>query len=530
MNLDEEQVKQYKPVILVIFDGFGIAPSWGGNSITQAKMPNYFKALREMPNTQLNAAGEAVGLPDSEEGNSEVGHFNIGSGIALEQNLKRINKNIDESIFFSNKILLEAFNRAKLNNKAVHIMGIMSHGGVHGDLNHLYALLNMAKKQNFNKVLIHLFTDGRDAPPYQAHIYLSELSEKIEKIGIGEVCSIIGRYYAMDRDHRWNRTEKAYDLLTEGIGKVANNVDSAISDAYKSGFSDEFIPPYIIRSGKSNGIIQDGDSVIFYNFREDRARQLTEAFIADNFNDFLRKKTLKNLFFATFVKYSEKLATKVVFPNQKVEWPLARILSSAGKQQLHLAETEKYAHVTYFFDGGHEAPFNGEDRVLIPSPKVPTYDMAPKMSATEITKTLLQAIQKNIYDFIVVNYANPDMVGHTGNINATVIALNYLDQIMGQVIKAVIDVGGIILFTADHGNCEEMINPVTGEKSTDHTNNKVPFIIIGNSSVKNIKLKNNGTLADIAPTVLDIMHLQQPTQMTGKSLIDNSAGSGYNIK
>lgn len=520
MNENEGQNKTGNPVILLIFDGFGVAPSWGGNAITQARMPNYFSALRQMPNTTIEASGEAVGLPDSEEGNSEVGHLNIGTGIVLEQNLKKINKDVDSGHFFSNEILLEAFNRAKIAGKSVNILGMMSHGGVHGDINHLYALLEMAKRVNFKDVKLHLFTDGRDSSPNEAHHYVYELENKITQLGVGNICSLIGRYYALDRDQRWDRTQLAYDLITSGIGTVVNNASTAISEAYKHNFSDEFIPPYAIRDGRTTGIIEDGDSIICYNFREDRVRQLVSALLLPDFKGFVRKKTVKINLFVTFVNYGQEFSTQVAFPSDKAEWPLAKVLANAGKNQLHIAETEKYAHITYFFNGGNETANKGEDWVLVPSQKVQTYDIRPKMSAPEIASKLIEAINTKKYELIVVNFANPDMVGHSGNIKATVEALEYLDTVLEQIFQTAKANNYYVLFTSDHGNCEEIISRKTGEKSTDHTNNKVPFLIISPVEGETIKLRQDGCLADIAPTVLEVMNITKPAQMNGSSLIE----------
>lgn len=510
-----------KPVVLVIFDGFGAAPSWGGNAISAAKMPNYAKLLREMPNTVISAAGEAVGLPDSEEGNSEVGHLNIGSGIAIEQEITRINKLIQTGQFFKNNAFLQAIRSAKLKNTTVHLMGILSHGVVHGDLDHLKALIKLCSQEGVKKVSIHLFSDGRDCPPYQSLNYLGELKKTLGEYKIGQVSSLIGRYFAMDRDKHWDRTEKAYDLLTKGIGAVVNSPEAAISKAYREGFSDEFIPAFAIRGVEENiAEIKDGDSVIFYNYRGDRARQLTQAFVEKDFKEFERKKILKDIYFVTFTNYKEGLPVNIAFLHDKVEWPLAKILSHYGKTQLHIAETEKYAHVTYFFNGGHEKPFEKETDLLIPSPKVSTYDLQPEMSAEEVTTKLIEAIQTNKYDFIVVNYANPDMVGHTGNMVATIKALEFLDKKIAQITSEIAKSKGLLIITADHGNCEQMINSSTGEMSTDHTNNKVPFIIFNDDGYRSVKLHQDGALRDVTPTILDIMHLQQPTEMTGRSLLD----------
>ncbi len=515
---NQEQI--FRPVVLVILDGFGIAPSWGGNAITQSRMKNYFESLKHMPHTQISASGESVGLPDSEEGNSEVGHINIGTGTVLEQHLKKINRIIDSNQFFHNKNILNGFNYAKQKNKTVHLMGVFSHGGVHGDINHLYALLKMASIENVKDVKIHLFTDGRDSPPFEAHHYLKELEKHISQEGIGQISTIIGRYYAMDRDRRWDRTQKAYELLTQEIGRIASSAGSAISNAYKNGLSDEFITPTVIKHTHTHSMVKDGDVVIFYNFRKDRARQLTDAFLDPKFSGFQRSKILHDLYFISFIDYEEKSLAKSVFENQTINWPLARVISSAGKTQLHIAETEKYAHITYFFNGGNEKPFKNEDWVLIPSPKVSTYDIKPEMSAGEITATLLKRIQEDRYNFIVVNYANPDMVGHSGNIDAVVKCLNYLDQMIGEIKKLIIEKNGLMIITSDHGNCEEMLNPTTGEKSTDHNDNKVPFILIGSEKIRSIKLRQEGKLADIAPTILELMKIQKPTEMTGQSLIE----------
>jgi 2,3-bisphosphoglycerate-independent phosphoglycerate mutase len=541
-------MKHIKPLILVILDGWGISAEKKGNAIAQAEIPTIEKLNHFYPHFYLKASGIAVGLPWKEPGNSEVGHLNLGAGKIIYQNLPRIDLAIKNKSFFKNKALLDAIDFAKKNNSCLHLMGLVSSGGVHSDIEHLYALLEMAKKNKVKNLFIHIFTDGRDASPKGGINFVENLEKKINDFGIGKITTIVGRYWAMDRNKNWDRTEKTYQCLTEGIGKKYNNPIKAIEESYKKNITDEFIEPIVIADNnsvevrsqqnllKSNfnkinhtGLINDNDAVIFFNFRNDRARQLTQAFVLKDFKGFKRKKFLKNLYFTTMTEYEKNLPVQVVLSPQKIDCPLACVLSKENKKQLHIAETEKYAHVTYFFNGGRENPFPGEDRVLIPSPSVSNYEETPGMSAHEITEKLIEEIKKDKYDFIIVNYANPDMIGHTGNFKAAVRAIEIIDQCLGQLVDAVLENNGGLIITADHGNAEEMIDPQTGEIMTEHTKNPVPIWYVNNedkkensqSKISQSKISTIGILSDIAPTILEIMKIKKPAEMTGKSLLKN---------
>lgn len=516
-------------VILIILDGWGHAPSWGGNAVEAAETPNMNVYWRKYPHVTLKAAEEAVGLPIHEPGNSEVGHLNLGTGQIVRQNLPGISLDIKEGRFANNPIILEAIDNAKKNASNIHLMGLVSDGGVHSHISHLFALLDLLKEKNAQNVYIHMFTDGRDTDPMKSLTFIAMLEKKIKEIGLGKVESVMGRYYAMDRDNRWDRVQKAYDVLTSGIGPTAESAQKAISASYRQGQYDEFIVPTTINNEHFKFVpIQTNDTVIFFNFRSDRTKELTTAFVAKNFNGFARKKFVSNLYFATFafnedyVRPDANVAVKVVFKPTVIQNTIAKILSENHLKQLHIAETEKYAHVTYFFNGGVEKPYAGEVRQLIASPRVATYDLKPEMSAKEITKEVISKL--NNFDFIVVNFANLDMVGHTGNLKATITACETVDEDLGQIVNAALKAHYVIIVTGDHGNAEQMINPNNGEPHTEHTINPVPFILISEDPKFQNPLRQDGShgtiLSDVAPTILKIMGIQKPQDMTGESLIE----------
>jgi len=505
------------PVILLILDGWGIAPAWTGNAIFQAKTPNFNFLSKNMPFGTLLASGSAVGLPPDEPGNSEAGHLNLGAGRIVHQDVGHISRLIQEGSFFKNKVLLEAIAHVKKNHSRLHLLGLVSDGGVHSHIDHLFALLKLCQKENLKDVAIHVFTDGRDSSPYKALSYISQLQRKINELGVGFIATISGRYYAMDRDKRYLRTEKAYRAIAEGIGQAARTAVAAVSQAYRNGLSDEFIIPTVIKPTP----VADHDAIIFFNVRGDRARQLTFAFCLPNFRAF-RVKKLKDLFFVTFTWYGDYIPnTSFAFAPEKIEEPLARVLSEHGLTQFHIAETEKYAHVTYFFNGQREEPFPKEERLMIPSPKVATYDLKPEMSAEQVTDELIKRIISKKYTFILVNYANPDMVGHTGNLKAAIRAIEVVDKMLGKIVKKADETKSYLLVTADHGNAEQLVNPKTGEPDTEHTTNPVPFIFVPPSGVRSdYSVRKGGVLADVAPTVLQLLKINQPKTMTGKTLLE----------
>lgn len=514
-----------KKVVLIILDGWGIAPAWGGNAIEMAETPNMDGLWKKYPHLQLKAAEEAVGLPHHEPGNSEVGHLNIGSGQIVYQNLPGITETIKDGSFFKNEVLLGAVQNVKEHNSNLHLLGLVSDGGVHAYIGHLFALLDMAKQNNLQNVYIHMITDGRDTDPMKALSYLAELNQKIKEVGVGKVESVMGRYWAMDRDKHWERTEKAYDALTSGLGGMAESAERAISENYRKNMTDEFINPTVIASEQSPFVpISDNDSVIFFNYRAERTRQLTDALGLPNFSKFGRRKVPKNLYFATFAFLEEYVGNdgiKIVFHHRKIDNPIAKVISDAKLKQFHTAETEKYAHVTFFFNGSKEEPFPGENRALVPSPRIATYDLKPEMSADGVTSQVLSNFKK--YDFTVANFANPDMVGHTGKIKAAIRACEKVDECLGKISAEVIKSGAVLMVTADHGNVEQMLNPNTGEPYTEHTINPVPFILCAEDPVLQQPLRMADSddplkLSDIAPTIIDIMELNKPEEMTGKSL------------
>lgn len=513
-------MKNKGPVVLIIMDGWGVAPAWGGNAVAIAKTPNVTALMKEYPSTLLEASGQAVGLPGRSRGNSEVGHLNLGAGKIVHQDLPRISSLIQNQSFFENPAMEQAIEHVKKNKSALHLMGLLSDTGIHSHIDHLFALLEMAKQYQVEKVYIHIFTDGRDTAPKDSIKFVEKLRDKFNSTGVGEIVSVSGRYYSMDRDSHWERIEKSYNAFVMGSAPVFDSPEEAIESSYGKDLTDEFIEPVLIRDKNKKVIsIEDNDSIIYFNFRPDRARQLTKAFVEEDFKEFPRKHKIKNLIFVTFVLYEESLPVLVAFAPENVDYPLGRVLSLAEKTQFHIAETEKYAHVTYFFNGGKEQPFKKESRFLVASPRVATYDLQPEMSAAGITDELVRVIQKNSYDFVVVNYANADMVGHTGNIKATIKACETVDEQVGRVVAEVLKKDGYVIITADHGNAEQMINPITGEGDTEHTTNPVPFILVGEGAKKMEINKKFGILGDVAPTILDLMGIEKPEVMLQNSLI-----------
>ena len=506
---------------LIILDGWGISNCKKYNAIEQANIQNFRRLLEIYPNTALRANGLDVGLPEGQMGNSEVGHLNIGAGRIVYQDLTRITRDIQNGDFFKNEALVYALEKAKTEGKALHIMGLLSDGGVHSHITHLYALLEMAKRFNLPHVYIHVFLDGRDTPLANALVYIKELEEKILELNTGKIATVSGRYYAMDRDKRWERTEQAYNAIVLGEGVKADSAVKAVEASYILKETDEFVRPTVIIDSKGEpvGTVKEGDSIIFFNFRPDRARQLTKAFVDKDFEGFKRKKGYFRVYFVCMTRYDDEIRdVKVAYEPEIIKNTLGEIISRNKMKQLRIAETEKYAHVTYFFNGGEEKPFPGEDRILIPSPKVPTYDLKPEMSAYEVTETVIEKINNKEYDFIVLNYANPDMVGHTGNYEAAVKAVEFVDDCLNKVITAIDKQNGTAIIVSDHGNCEQMAYYETGEPYTAHSSNKVPFILVSRK-LKDCRLREGGILADIAPTILDIFAIEKPEEMTGSSLI-----------
>ena len=495
--------------ILMILDGWGIGRDYEGNAILRANTSNFDRLIKKYPNTQIRTSGLDVGLPKGQMGNSEVGHMNIGSGRIVYQEFTRITKAIEDGSIESNQKINKAFNNAKENNSKLHFFGLLSDGGVHSFNGHLYSLINTAKKKGVDKVCIHCFTDGRDVSPTSGINFIKELQEKIKEIGIGNIATISGRYYAMDRDNRYERTQKAYEAMTQGIGVENSDPVDAVKKSYENEITDEFIKPVVVNK---DCIVEDKDSVIFYNFRPDRARQITRAFVDDDFDKFERKKL--DLTYITMTQYDKTIKNiDIALEPQELKNTFGEYLSKQGKKQLRIAETEKYAHVTFFFNGGVEEPYKGEERVLVPSPKVATYDLQPEMSAYKVKDKLLEELKKDYLDFVIINFANPDMVGHTGDIDAAIKAVETVDECLGEIVDYVEKHNHTMLVTADHGNAEEML--LEGEVMTAHSNSKVPCILI---SSKKHTLKE-GRLADIAPTILDLMKIDKPEEMTGESLI-----------
>lgn len=540
-----------KQVVLIILDGWGIAPKSASNTISQAKLPFIDSLYRQYPYGKLQASGEYVGLPKGEDGNTETGHLNLGAGYVVNQDLQRINLAIADGSFFQNRAFLGAIDHARKYDSNLHILGLVGSGGVHSNTEHLLALLQLIREQNYNKVFLHLVTDGRDSPPKSALLYLNKIQDYLNNIKIGQIATVMGRFYAMDRDSRWDRTQKAYQALTGKNCLQAENIQKIIQDSYTKGITDEFIvPTAIVKDGQMLPRIQNFDSVIFFNYRIDRPRQLTKAFVLDNFenaaNDlefdpymikyykkhqtmipvsmppFKRDKKISHLYFVTMTEYSQSVhASAVVFPPHIVVCPLGECLANNNLKQLHISESEKERFVTYYFNGQREVPFDNQDTVIIPSPKVATYDLQPEMSAYKLTNEFINRFTKKKYDFTVLNFANADMVAHTGNINATVKACETLDDCLSKIIPAVLNLNGTLLITADHGNAEELIDKKTSGVDTEHSANPVPLWAVS----RHLKGKNKriatGILADIAPTVLALMNLKKPKSMTGRNLLKN---------
>ena len=506
-----------KPVMLMILDGFGIAPKSEGNAVGLAKKPNFDRLMKEYPHSHLKASGMAVGLPEGQMGNSEVGHLNIGAGRIVYQELTRITKSIEDKEFFKNEALLKAMKNAKENNTSLHLMGLLSNGGVHSHIDHLKGLLQFAKQEGLQKVYVHAFMDGRDVPPTSGKEFITEIEDYMKEIGVGEIATVSGRYYAMDRDKRWERIELAYNAMVLGKGEKANSALEAMDNSYHDNKTDEFVLPCVIeKDGNPTGTIKNGDSVVFFNFRPDRARQITRA-INDKCFDGFKRETL-NLTFVTMTQYDKTIEDVLVaFKPQTLVNTLGEYVSNQGLNQLRIAETEKYAHVTFFFNGGVEKENKNEDRDVIPSPKVATYDLKPEMSAYEVTDELLNKLDEDKYDMIILNYANPAMVGHTGVVEAAVKAIEAVDECLGKVVDKVLEKDGTVFITADHGNAETMIDYSTGNPFTAHTTNEVPFIWVSNNREGKLK---SGKLADIAPTMLNVLGLEVPSEMTGECLIE----------
>ncbi len=508
-----------KPIVLMVLDGYGLNDNPEGNAIAMADTPVMDQLMAEYPFVKGNASGLSVGLPDGQMGNSEVGHMNIGAGRIIYQDLTRITKAIQDGDFFENKALLAAMKNCKDHDSDLHLWGLVSDGGVHSHITHLYGLLEMAKKNGLSKVYVHAFLDGRDTPPASGKGYVEDLIAKMDEIGVGRVASLSGRYYAMDRDNNWDREKIAYDSLVNGIGVQATDPVQALADSYANGVTDEFVLPTVItdEDGKPLSLVKENDSVIFFNFRPDRAREITRAFCDEAFTGFERD--FMKLTYVCFKDYDETIPNKIIaFEKETIENTFGEFLAKEGKKQLRLAETEKYAHVTFFFNGGVEEPNVDEARLLVASPKeVATYDLKPEMSAPEVGMDLVDAIKSDKYDVIIINFANPDMVGHTGVIPAAVKAVERVDSLVGDAVQAIKDVDGILFICADHGNAEKMIDYETGKPHTAHTTNPVPFILV--NADPSYKLREGGCLADIVPTLIELMGLEQPAEMTGQSLL-----------
>ncbi|SHG76269.1 phosphoglycerate mutase [Thermosyntropha lipolytica DSM 11003] len=508
-----------KPMMLVILDGWGYREEEEANAVYLARPENFNSCWEKYPHTLLRCSGLDVGLPAGQMGNSEVGHLNIGAGRIVYQEITRITRAIEDETFFTNPQFLKAAEYARTNGGALHLLGLLSDGGVHSHIDHLFALLRFAKMQGLDKVYIHAFLDGRDVGPKTAEEYIDKLVKKMQVMGVGQIATIGGRFYGMDRDKRWERVEKAYRAMVMGEGLKAPNPYAALQASYEKRVTDEFVEPTVItdEKGEPVGLVKDGDSIIFFNFRADRARQITRAFVDQDFSGFKREKHPR-VYFVCMTQYDITIDAPVAFPPQDLSNTLGEVLAKEGLRQLRIAETEKYAHVTFFFNGGVEEPNPGEDRILIPSPQVETYNLKPEMSAYEVTQRVLEEIDKDVYDVIILNYANPDMVGHTGVLEAAVKAVKAVDECLGRVIEKVREKGGSLIITADHGNCEVMVCPVTGQPFTAHTCEKVPFILVDDDYI-GYNLQEEGALRDIAPTMLHLLGIEIPQEMTGKPLL-----------
>ena len=518
MTHDEAKMIQ-KPTVLMILDGFGLSDNTEGNAVKLANTPNIDNIFEKYPWEKGYASGLAVGLPEGQMGNSEVGHLNIGAGRVVYQELTRITKSIQDGDFYENPELITAMDNCKQNNRSLHLLGLLSDGGVHSHNTHLYALLEMARRRGIKDVYIHAFLDGRDTPPTSGKNYLMELESKIYSIGVGKIATVSGRYYAMDRDNRWERVEKAYSALVYGEGETSESVSECMDNTYAADVNDEFVVPTVIHeNGSPVATIKPMDSVIFYNFRPDRARELTRSFCMSEFSEFERRNGFLPLTYVCFTEYDVTIPQKsVAFKSQSLSNTFGEYVASQGLKQLRLAETEKYAHVTFFFNGGVETPYSGEERILVPSPKVDTYDHQPEMSAFEVTDKLVEAIESQKHDVIIVNYANADMVGHTGVLDATIKAIEAVDTCLGKVLNALLSVNGQMLICADHGNSDNMICEIANGPFTAHTTNPVPFILVNAKKASGID--KGGKLCDIAPTLLELMEIPKPKEMTGRSLV-----------
>ena len=507
-----------KPTVLMILDGYGLNDSVKGNAVAEGKTPVMDRLMKEYPFVKGNASGMAVGLPDGQMGNSEVGHLNMGAGRIVYQDLTKITKAIQDGDFFENKALLAACANVKENGSSLHLMGLVSDGGVHSHIEHIYGLLELAKRQGIEKVYVHCFLDGRDTPPASGKEYVEQLEAKMKELGVGEVATVMGRYYAMDRDNRWDRVEKAYRALVYGEGEQAASGPEGIQASYDKDETDEFVlPTVVVKDGKPTAVIKEKDSIIFFNFRPDRAREITRTFCDDEFTGFDRGARVKTTY-VCFTEYDVTIENKqVAFVKEEITNTFGEFLAAHGLKQARIAETEKYAHVTFFFNGGVEEPNEGEDRILVKSPKVATYDLKPEMSAYEVCDKLTEAIRSGKYDVIIINFANPDMVGHTGVEAAAVKAIEAVDECVGKAVEAIKEVDGQMFICADHGNAEQLIDEETGEPFTAHTTNPVPFILVNADPA--YRLREGGCLADIAPTLIQLMGMEQPKEMTGKSLL-----------
>ncbi|BFN13172.1 2,3-bisphosphoglycerate-independent phosphoglycerate mutase [Marinobacter sp. RI1] len=508
-----------KPTALIILDGWGHRDPAEDNAISNANTPFWDRIWQNQPKTLINTSGMFVGLPQGQMGNSEVGHMNLGAGRVVYQSLTRIDKDLEDGDFQKNEALCNAIDKAVANGKAVHLMGLLSPGGVHSHEDHILAAAELAAARGAKEVYIHAFLDGRDMPPRSARPSLEKAAAKMKSLGVGRVATIVGRYFAMDRDNRWDRVEAAYNAMTLGEAEfISDDPVAALEQAYERGENDEFVKPTHIRAdGEPEGIINDGDAVLFMNFRADRAREMTRTFVEQDFDGFDRRKHPELADFVMLTEYAADIKTSCAYPPEQLANGLGEYMAKQGKTQLRIAETEKYAHVTFFFNGGLETPFEGEDRILVPSPKVATYDLQPEMSAPEVTDKLVEAIKSGKYDLIVCNYANGDMVGHTGKLDAAIKAAECLDQCVQRVVETLDEVGGEALITADHGNCEQMTDPNSGQVHTSHTIGPVPLVYTGH---RKVKLRDDGSLCDIAPTLLALMGTEKPSEMTGHSLVE----------
>ena len=514
-------VKRPKPIVLTVLDGWGFRADTKGNAIALARKPNYDRLLAEYPNTLIHTSGQAVGLPDGQMGNSEVGHMNMGAGRVVQMDITRVDQAIASGALFHNDLLLSAMQRGR--EQQLHFIGLLSDGGVHSHIDHLFTLLRMARENKVERVFVHCFLDGRDTPPHSGIDFVRQLQQKLRELGVGRIASLTGRYYAMDRDNRWERVERAYRAVVHGEAETRTaDPDEGLRRSYEQGVTDEFVLPVVVTnsagpSAPPVAVMRDDDAIIFYNFRADRARQLTRALAEPDFDKFADPGRPKNLTFVAMTQYDKSFSwLRYLFGPEKLEHILAEVFGEAAFRNLRVAETEKYAHVTYFFNGGVEKPFPGEERVLVASPKVPTYDLKPEMSAAGITDTVIQAIEKGEFDAIVMNFANADMVGHSGKLEATIKAVETVDQCLGRIFQSLRPRGGAWIITADHGNAETMIDPVTGGAHTYHTTNPVPFILLEEDGPT--RIQPGGALRDVAPTLLGMLGLPEPGEMTGRDL------------